>query len=64
MCAKRKKNYTKYKNLKTPQNRRDYNCYYNAANKKEYATGPALDPTPSSPDSQRLVNSSHAKGPT
>jgi hypothetical protein len=51
----------KYKNLKTPQNRRDYNCYYNAANQTEYATEPALAPTPSSPDLQRHVNSSHAK---
>jgi hypothetical protein len=45
---------TKYKNLKTPQNRRDYYCYYNAANQTKYATRPALAPTPSSPDLQRI----------
>ena len=26
-----------YRNPETPQNKRDYRCYYNAANQKEYA---------------------------
>jgi hypothetical protein len=56
-CVLKGRKFTiRYKNLKTPQNRRDYNCYYSAANQREYAIGPALAPTPSSPALQRLVN--------
>ena len=38
---KGKKVKSRYKNLETPQNRRDYSCYYNVANQKEYAAGQA-----------------------
>jgi hypothetical protein len=61
---KGKKIKSRYKSLETPQNRRDYRCYYNAATQKEYAAEQALDPTLSSPALQRLVNSSRAKEPT